>query len=125
MPGANARALEKGRSLAADVLIMDLEDGVLPDAKVEARGRVLGFLAEGGYGAREIVVRINGIGTPWFQDDLAAVATSGARRRHVAQGGGPGDGGARRGGPGDGGRARRDGDLVHAGDAEGHPRCAP
>ena len=78
MPGANARALDKGRSLAADVLIMDLEDGVLPDAKVEARGRVLGFLAEGGYGARELVVRINGIGTPWFADDLAAAAASGA-----------------------------------------------
>ena len=78
MPGANARALEKGRSLAADVLIMDLEDGVLPDAKVEARGRILRVLAEGGYGAREIVIRINGAGTPWFADDLAAAATSGA-----------------------------------------------
>ena len=78
MPGANARALEKGRSLPADVLIMDLEDGVLPDAKVEARGRVVSFLAEGGYGSRELVVRINGIGTPWFEDDLAAVAGSSA-----------------------------------------------
>ena len=74
MPGANARALEKGRSLAADVLIMDLEDGVLPGAKVEARDRIAGVLAEGGYGAREIVVRVNGIGTPWFADDLAMAA---------------------------------------------------
>ncbi|MCY4549166.1 MAG: CoA ester lyase [Defluviicoccus sp.] len=74
MPGANARALEKGRSLAADVLIMDLEDGVLPDAKVEARDRIAGTLAAGGYGAREIVVRVNGIGTPWFADDLAMAA---------------------------------------------------
>ena len=78
MPGANARALEKGRSLPADVLIMDLEDGVLPNAKVEARGRVMSFLAEGGYGSRELVVRVNGIGTPWFEDDLAAVGASGA-----------------------------------------------
>ena len=78
MPGANARALEKGRSLAADVLIMDLEDGVLPDAKVEARGRIAGVLAAGGYGAREIVVRVNGIGTPWFEEDLAMAATGGA-----------------------------------------------
>ena len=78
MPGANARALQKGRSLPADVLIMDLEDGVLPGAKVEARGRVMSFLAEGGYGSRELVVRVNGIGTPWFEDDLAAVARSGA-----------------------------------------------
>ena len=77
MPGANARALEKGRSLPADVLIMDLEDGVLPDAKVDARGRVMSFLAEGGYGSRELVVRVNGIGTPWFEDDLAAVGASG------------------------------------------------
>ena len=74
MPGANARALEKGRSLAADVLIMDLEDGVLPGAKVEARDRIAGALAAGGYGAREIVVRVNGIGTPWFADDLAMAA---------------------------------------------------
>ncbi len=78
MPGANARALEKGRSLAADVLIMDLEDGVLPDAKAEARDRIAGALAEGGYGAREIVVRVNGIGTAWFADDLAMAATGGA-----------------------------------------------
>ncbi len=74
MPGANARALEKGRSLAADVLIMDLEDGVLPGAKVEARDRIAAVLAAGGYGAREIVVRVNGIGTPWFADDLAMAA---------------------------------------------------
>ena len=78
MPGANARALEKGRSLPADALIMDLEDGVLPDAKVEARDRVVSSLAEGGYGSREIVVRVNCIGTPWFEDDLAAVAGSSA-----------------------------------------------
>ena len=78
MPGANARALEKGRSLPADALIMDLEDGVLPDAKAEARDRIAGALAEGGYGAREIVVRVNGIFTPWFEDDLAMAANSGA-----------------------------------------------
>ena len=78
MPGANARALEKGRSLPADVLIMDLEDSVLPGAKAEARDRIAGALAEGGYGAREIAVRVNGIGTPWFADDLAMAATGGA-----------------------------------------------
>ncbi len=78
MPGANARALEKGRELAADVLIMDLEDGVLPGAKVEARNRIVGFLAEGGYGARELVVRVNGIDTPWFEEDIASAAAGGA-----------------------------------------------
>ncbi len=78
MPGANPRALDKGRSLAADVLIMDVEDGVLPDAKIEARERIAAELATGGYAPREVVVRINGIGTEWFADDIAAFATSGA-----------------------------------------------
>lgn len=78
MPGANPRALDKGRSLAADVLIMDVEDGVLPDAKIEARQRIVSEIAAGGYGPREIVVRINGMGTDWFADDIAAFAVSGA-----------------------------------------------
>ena len=78
MPGANPRALEKGKTLAADVLIMDLEDGVLAAAKAEARERIVDVLAGGGYGARELVVRINGAGTAWFEDDVAAVANSGA-----------------------------------------------
>jgi citrate lyase subunit beta/citryl-CoA lyase len=74
MPGANARALAKARSLPADVLIFDLEDAVAPDAKVLAREQVVAALRDGGYGAREIVVRINGLQTPWAEDDLAAVA---------------------------------------------------
>ena len=78
MPGSNARALEKGRSLAADALILDLEDAVAPDAKQTARDRVMAALAEGGYGARELVVRVNGPATSWGNDDLAAVARSGA-----------------------------------------------
>ena len=78
MPGANARALDKGRTVAADVLIMDVEDGVLPDSKVEARERIVAELATGGYAPREVVVRINGIGTEWFVDDIAAFAACGA-----------------------------------------------
>ena len=78
MPGSNARALVKGRSLAADALILDLEDAVAPDAKQTARDQVCGALAEGGYGARELVIRVNGLDSPWGKDDLAAVATSGA-----------------------------------------------
>ncbi len=78
MPGANARALDKGRTVAADVLIMDVEDGVLPDAKIEARERIVAELATGGYEPREVVVRINGIGTDWFAGDIAAFAASGA-----------------------------------------------
>lgn len=78
MPGSNTRALEKGRSLGADAIIMDLEDAVSPDAKGQARDQVLAALAEGGYGARELVIRVNGLMTPWGVDDLVAAATSGA-----------------------------------------------
>ncbi len=78
MPGANPRALDKGRNLAADVLIMDVEDGVLAGAKIEARKRIVAEIATGGYAPREVVVRINGIGTEWFVDDIAAFAACGA-----------------------------------------------
>jgi citrate lyase subunit beta/citryl-CoA lyase len=76
MPGANARALEKARTLDADVVIMDLEDAVAPEAKVAARAAVVQAVAAGGYGGREVVIRINGLDTPWGADDLAAVAGS-------------------------------------------------
>jgi citrate lyase subunit beta / citryl-CoA lyase len=78
MPGANARALEKAKSVAADVVIMDLEDAVAPDAKVQARTQVMAAVIAGGFGRREVVVRVNGQGTPWGRDDLAAAAKSGA-----------------------------------------------
>ncbi len=78
MPGSNTRALEKGRSLPADALILDLEDAVSPDAKEVARTNIIAALAEGGYGGREILVRVNSMDTPWGADDLAAMATSGA-----------------------------------------------
>ena len=78
MPGSNARALEKGRSLPADALILDLEDAVAPEAKPAARAQIVAALRAGGYGRRELVVRVNGLGTPWGRDDLAALATAGA-----------------------------------------------
>ena len=78
MPGSNTRALEKGRTLPADALILDLEDAVAPDAKEEARANIRAALAEGGYGKREILVRVNGADTPWGRDDLIAMATAGA-----------------------------------------------
>ncbi|MFM9943085.1 MAG: HpcH/HpaI aldolase/citrate lyase family protein [Hyphomicrobiaceae bacterium] len=74
MPGANARALDKARSLPADALILDLEDAVAPDAKPMARQQIAAALRQGGYGRREIGVRINGFNTPWMGDDIAAVA---------------------------------------------------
>jgi citrate lyase subunit beta / citryl-CoA lyase len=78
MPGSNARALEKARSLPADGLILDLEDAVAPDAKEAAREQVVAALRQGGYGHRETVVRVNGLATPWGHADLVAAATAGA-----------------------------------------------
>ncbi len=76
MPGSNARALEKARTLPADALIFDLEDAVAPQSKTAARTAVLNAISEGGYGHRELVVRINAADTPWHADDLTAVAGS-------------------------------------------------
>jgi citrate lyase subunit beta/citryl-CoA lyase len=75
MPGSNPRALEKARGLAADGLIVDLEDAVAPEAKESARTMVAAALAEGGYGERELVLRVNALDTPWGHADLAAAAT--------------------------------------------------
>tara|TARA_R110000868_G_scaffold87758_6_gene245124 strand:- start:2088 stop:2978 length:891 start_codon:yes stop_codon:yes gene_type:complete len=76
MPGSNARAMEKARDIAADALILDLEDAVAPDAKEEARAQVVAAVVAGGYGKREICIRVNGLDTPWGLDDIkAAVAT--------------------------------------------------
>jgi citrate lyase subunit beta/citryl-CoA lyase len=74
MPGANARALEKARTLACDCLIFDLEDAVAADAKSAAREQVAAAVSEGGYGHRELIVRVNGLDTPWGADDVAALA---------------------------------------------------
>ncbi len=74
MPGANTRALEKARELAADALILDLEDAVSPDAKVEARRNVVEAVKAGGYGGRELLIRVNGLETPWGYEDIAAAA---------------------------------------------------
>ncbi len=77
MPGANERALEKAKGIPADALILDLEDAVAPDAKPEARVRVCAAAASGEYGVKEIAIRINGIGTQWHEDDIAAAAAAG------------------------------------------------
>lgn len=74
MPGSNPRALEKARSLKADALILDLEDAVSPDAKADARAGVAAAVKAGGYGGREVIVRVNGLDTPWGFADIAAIA---------------------------------------------------
>ena len=76
MPGANARALEKAKTLPADGLILDLEDAVAPEAKETARRQVCDAVKAGGYGKRELIIRINGLDTPWGAADLAAAAAA-------------------------------------------------
>jgi citrate lyase subunit beta/citryl-CoA lyase len=71
MPGSNARALEKARNLHADVLILDLEDSVAPDAKALARDQIAGAIAAKGFGKREVWIRTNSTDMPWFADDVA------------------------------------------------------
>jgi citrate lyase subunit beta/citryl-CoA lyase len=77
MPGANERALEKAKGLAADAIIFDLEDATAPDAKVEARGRVCAAVASGEYGSRELTIRVNGLDTEWHAEDIRAAAEAG------------------------------------------------
>ncbi len=74
MPGANTRAMEKARELECDAIIFDLEDAVAPDAKDSARAQVASAIRAGGYGHRELIVRVNGLDTPWVRADLAAIA---------------------------------------------------
>jgi citrate lyase subunit beta/citryl-CoA lyase len=77
MPGANAKALEKAKALAADVLLLDLEDSVAPEAKESARDQVAAAVKAGGYGRREVIVRVNALATPWGRDDIAAAGAVG------------------------------------------------
>ena len=75
VPACVPRFLEKARNLTTDSLIFDLEDSVLPERKLEARQNIRAALENGDYGCREVVVRVNGLGTAWGHDDLVAVAT--------------------------------------------------
>lgn len=77
MPGSNARALDKAKTLPADALILDLEDAVAPEQKALAREQVCAAVTAGGYGGRELIIRTNGLDTPWGKDDLIAAAKAG------------------------------------------------
>ena len=77
MPGSNARALEKAKTLDADGVILDLEDAVAPDVKETARRQVADAVKAGGFGKREVFIRVNGLDTPWFADDLDAAVRAG------------------------------------------------
>jgi citrate lyase subunit beta / citryl-CoA lyase len=74
MPASNARTLEKARTLAADVIILDLEDAVAPDAKKAAREQAVVAVKTRSFAPREVIVRVNALHTPWSADDLAAAA---------------------------------------------------
>ena len=77
MPASNARAIEKAKGLACDVVILDLEDAVAPEAKAEARAQAVAAVCAGGFGEREVVIRCNALSTPWGADDLQAAAKAG------------------------------------------------
>jgi citrate lyase subunit beta/citryl-CoA lyase len=77
MPGSNGRALEKAKTIGADALILDLEDSVAPELKAQARAQVAGAVKGGGYGQRELVIRINALGTAWGREDMAVAAAVG------------------------------------------------
>ncbi len=91
LPASNARAIAKARMLPADIIILDLEDAVAPEAKVEARAAAVAAAREGGFGHRELAIRVNGIDTPWGADDLSAVTGSGADAVLVPKVSTPGD----------------------------------
>ncbi|NGP05002.1 CoA ester lyase [Rhodococcus sp. 14C212] len=78
VPGNNSRALEKAGNLPADVVILDLEDAVGDGAKSDSRDRVCEIVRTGVLKPREVVIRVNGIGTDWHAGDMAAAARSGA-----------------------------------------------
>lgn len=91
LPASNAKAIAKARTLPADVVILDLEDSVAPEAKEEARAAAVAAVREGGFGNREVAIRANGIDTPWGAGDLAAIAKSGANAVLVPKISSPGD----------------------------------
>ncbi|WP_457313389.1 HpcH/HpaI aldolase/citrate lyase family protein [Sphingomonas sp. UYAg733] len=77
MPASNLRAIEKARELPCDAVVLDLEDAVAPKAKAAARETAVAVVREGGFGQRALIVRANGIDTPWGRDDLTALALAG------------------------------------------------
>ena len=91
LPGSSGRALEKARTLPADVIIFDLEDAVAADSKEIARHFVAEQIRAGGYGTRELVIRVNAVDSPWHRDDIAAVASVGPHAVLVPKISSPGD----------------------------------
>ncbi|HUL55472.1 MAG TPA: CoA ester lyase [Usitatibacter sp.] len=78
VPGCNPRYINKARTLRVDSVILDLGDPILVDKKVESRRNVADAILAGGFGRREVVVRVNDLDSPWGRDDVQAIAGSGA-----------------------------------------------
>ena len=78
VPGCSTRYLNKSRTLKVDSVILDLGDPILVEAKVESRRNVVEAVLAGGFGRREVVVRVNDLDSPWGEDDVKAVAGIGA-----------------------------------------------
>jgi len=76
MPGSNARAMEKAATLPCDAVILDLEDAVAPEAKKAARAQVCAMVKARPFGKREVIIRVNGLDTPWGHDDMAEAANA-------------------------------------------------
>ena len=91
MPASNARAIEKAKGLACDVVILDLEDAVAPEAKPEARAQAVAAVRAGGFGGREVAIRCNALSTPWGAEDLKAAAEAGPDAVLVPKVAGPAD----------------------------------
>src|ERR1035437_6094344 len=91
MPGSNGRALEKAKTIGADALILDLEDSVAPDQKEQARAQVAGAVKGGGYGGRELIIRINPLTTAVGREDMAVAAAVGPDAILVPKVSTPGD----------------------------------
>ncbi|MEZ5775787.1 MAG: CoA ester lyase [Hyphomicrobiaceae bacterium] len=91
VPGSNARALEKAKSLAADCLILDLEDSVAPDAKAEARRTIAEVVGAGGFAHQEVVIRVNALSSDWGAEDLRMAAAAPAHAVLVPKVSQPGD----------------------------------
>jgi len=91
MPASNPRAVEKARGLDCDVVVLDLEDAVLPEAKPAARDAAVAAVRAGGFGRREVVIRVNALSTPWGEADLAAAGEAGPDAVLVPKIAGPGD----------------------------------
>lgn len=91
MPASNAKAVEKARGLPCDVVILDLEDAVAPEAKADAREAAAAAVRAGGWGRRELVIRVNGLDTEWGEQDLVVAAGTGCDAVLVPKVNGPAD----------------------------------